>query len=75
MAVGAEYGKVFCWVHRYRLAFWKCRQWDQVVGLNEFASARAVIRLKIKTVSYGLYGEDIGFPAKVVAMETCSYKE
>ena len=42
-------------------------------GIPE-AHAAQIIGHDIDTMTYGLYGEDIGFEAKVAAMEKCSYK-
>ena len=36
--------------------------------------AAQIIGHDIESMTYGLYGEDIGFDAKVAAMEKCSYK-
>ena len=41
-------------------------------GIPE-AHAAQIIGHDIDTMTYGLYGEDIGFEAKVAAMEKCSY--
>ena len=41
-------------------------------GIPE-AHAAQIIGHDIDTMTYGLYGEDIGFEAKVEAMEKCSY--
>lgn len=37
------------------------------------AHAAQIIGHDVDTMTYGLYGEDIGFEAKVAAMEKCSY--
>lgn len=42
-------------------------------GIPE-AHAAQIIGHDIDTLTYGLYGEDIGFEAKVVAIEKCSYR-
>ena len=44
----------------------------QTAGVHE-AHAAQIIGHEIDTITYGLYGTDIGFSAKVVAMEKCSY--
>jgi integrase len=44
----------------------------QTAGVHE-AHAAQIIGHEIDTITYGLYGTDIGFAAKVVAMEKCSY--
>jgi integrase len=46
----------------------------KAAGVPEVHAAQ-IVGHEIETISYGLYGDDIGFPAKVTAMETCSYKE
>ena len=45
----------------------------KTAGVPEVHAAQ-IIGHEIETITYGLYGDDIGFPAKVEAMESCSYK-
>lgn len=42
-------------------------------GVPEVHAAQ-IVGHEVDSITYGLYGEDIGFPAKMGVMELCSYK-
>lgn len=46
----------------------------KTAGVPEVHAAQ-IVGHEIESITYGLYGDDIGFAAKVVAMERCSYRQ